>query len=125
MKRVDVCPMTTPEYSGWWTRRINDNIPELNPEDARSREEYLQVVPSELEIINHDFKRRNLEFEKRIELLEEKKIHLRLNAEVQKLEAEKLSKGKKRVEEDLDNLKIEYKKQCLSMKNVGLGKTSE
>ncbi|MBA0635494.1 hypothetical protein Godav_021828 [Gossypium davidsonii] len=28
MKRLAVGPMMTPEYSEWWVRRINDNIPE-------------------------------------------------------------------------------------------------
>ncbi|MBA0642218.1 hypothetical protein Goklo_026648, partial [Gossypium klotzschianum] len=27
MKRFAVGPMSTPEYSGWWSKRINDNIP--------------------------------------------------------------------------------------------------
>ncbi|XP_040967951.1 uncharacterized protein [Gossypium hirsutum] len=39
----------------WFSKRINDNIPRLSLEDARSMEEYLQVVPSELEIIRQDF----------------------------------------------------------------------
>ncbi|XP_017613777.1 uncharacterized protein LOC108458891 [Gossypium arboreum] len=39
----------------WFSKRINDNIPRLCLEDARSMEEYLQVVPSELEIIRQDF----------------------------------------------------------------------
>ncbi|MBA0817908.1 hypothetical protein Gohar_021746 [Gossypium harknessii] len=52
--------MTTPEYSEWWCKRINDNIPEPNSEDVRPMEEYLQVIPSELEIIKQDFKRKNL-----------------------------------------------------------------
>ncbi|MFQ6653265.1 hypothetical protein Gotur_024747, partial [Gossypium turneri] len=51
MKRLAVGPMTTPEYHGWWARRINDNTPKLNQEDSQSIEEHLQVIPSELEII--------------------------------------------------------------------------
>ncbi|MBA0845839.1 hypothetical protein Goarm_022510 [Gossypium armourianum] len=27
MKRFAVGPMTTPEYNGWWSKRVNDNIP--------------------------------------------------------------------------------------------------
>ncbi|MBA0880680.1 hypothetical protein Goshw_009234, partial [Gossypium schwendimanii] len=42
-----------------------------------------------------------------------------------KLEAEKLKKGKNKAEEDLDSLKTDYKKLRLSMRTVGLGKTSE
>ncbi|KAK5845458.1 hypothetical protein PVK06_001645 [Gossypium arboreum] len=87
-------------------------------------EEYLQVVSSELEIIKHDFEKRNLELGKKIEQLEEK-IHLRLDADVQKLEAEKLRKGKRKAEEDLDSLKADYKKLCTLMRTAGLGKTSE
>ncbi|KAA3465349.1 tropomyosin-1-like [Gossypium australe] len=30
MKRVDVCPMTTPEYNGWWSRRWQQEIQEEN-----------------------------------------------------------------------------------------------
>ncbi|MFQ6662047.1 hypothetical protein Gotur_029997, partial [Gossypium turneri] len=81
--------MTTLEYGEWRGKRINDNIPELNLEGVRPIEEYLQVIPSELEIIKQDFEKRNLELEKKIERLEEKKMHLRLDVDVQKLEAEK------------------------------------
>lgn len=125
VKRLVVGPVTTPEYGEWRSKRINDNIPELNSEDVRSMEEYLQVIPSELEIIKQDFKRKNLELEKKIEQLEEEKMHLRLDVDVQKLEAEKLRKGNNKAEEDLDSLKMDYKKLRLSMRTVGLGKTSE
>ncbi|MBA0819221.1 hypothetical protein Gohar_021336 [Gossypium harknessii] len=125
MKRLAVGSMMTPEYSEWQSKRINDNIPESNSEDVRPMEEYLQVIPSELKIIKQDFERRNLELKKKIEQLEEEKIHLRLDADVQKLEAEKLRKGKNKAEEDLDSLKTDYKKLRLSMRTTGLGKTSE
>ncbi|KAA3467486.1 golgin subfamily A member 5-like [Gossypium australe] len=125
MKRVDVSPMTTPEYSGWWSRRVNDNIPAPSLEGTRSIEEYLRVVPSELEMIKQDFERRNSELGKKIEKLEEEKMYLSLDVDVQKLETEKLRKAKRKIEEDRDSLKTEYKKMRLSMKNAGLGKTSE
>ncbi|MBA0778089.1 hypothetical protein Gotri_006011 [Gossypium trilobum] len=51
MKRLAVGSMTTPEYSECWSKRINDNTSKSNSEDARPMEEYLQVIPSELEII--------------------------------------------------------------------------
>ncbi|XP_012480920.1 uncharacterized protein LOC105795809 [Gossypium raimondii] len=51
MKRLAMGLMTTPEYGEWRRKRINDNILELNLESARPMEEYLQVIPSELEII--------------------------------------------------------------------------
>ncbi|MBA0670341.1 hypothetical protein Goklo_024861 [Gossypium klotzschianum] len=99
--------MMTPEYGEWRSKR---------------------VIPSELEIIKQDFEERNLELERKIERLEEEKMHLRLDADVQKLEAEKLRKGKNKSEEDLDNLKTDYKKLRLlrlSMRTTGLGKTSK
>ncbi|MBA0763179.1 hypothetical protein Gotri_012677, partial [Gossypium trilobum] len=61
MKRLAISPMTTPEYNEWWVRRINDNIPEPCQENSQSIEEYLQVVPSELEVIRKDFETRNAE----------------------------------------------------------------
>ncbi|KAG8471954.1 hypothetical protein CXB51_036841 [Gossypium anomalum] len=39
-------------------RRINDNIPEPNAEGAQPMEEYLQVMPSELEIMKQEFERK-------------------------------------------------------------------
>ncbi|MBA0797040.1 hypothetical protein Gohar_007765 [Gossypium harknessii] len=42
MKRFTVGPMVTPEYSGWLSNRINDNIPKPSQEGVRSMEEYLQ-----------------------------------------------------------------------------------
>ncbi|MBA0662418.1 hypothetical protein Goklo_006546 [Gossypium klotzschianum] len=88
-------------------------------------EEYLQVVPSEIEIIKQDFEKRNSELGKKIKQLEEEKMHLRLDVDVQKLETEKLRKGKNKATEDLDSLKIDYKKLRLSMRIAELGKTLE
>ncbi|MFQ6629571.1 hypothetical protein Gotur_007120 [Gossypium turneri] len=72
-----------------------------------------------------DFERRNTELEKKIEQMEEEKMNLRLDVDVQKLKAEKLRKGKNKAEDDLDSLKTDYKKLRLSMRTTGLGKTSE
>ncbi|MBA0785211.1 hypothetical protein Gotri_025796 [Gossypium trilobum] len=94
MKSLVVGSMTTPEYSEWRSKRINDNISEINSEGVRQMEEYLQAIPSELEIIKQDFEKKNLELKKKLERLEEEKMHLRLDADVQKLEAKKLRKGK-------------------------------
>ncbi|MBA0701779.1 hypothetical protein Goari_005521 [Gossypium aridum] len=52
-------------------------------------------------------------------------MHLRLDVNVQKLEAKKLRKRKNKAEEDLDSLKTDYKKLQLSMRTAGLGKTSK
>ncbi|MFQ6656669.1 hypothetical protein Gotur_026676 [Gossypium turneri] len=41
--------------------------------------------------------------------MEEEKMNLRLDTDVQKLEAERLRKGKAKAEEDLDSLKADYK----------------
>ncbi|MBA0785122.1 hypothetical protein Gotri_026739 [Gossypium trilobum] len=125
MKRFTVGAVTTPEYHGWQSRRINDNIPEPSRQSSQSIKEHLRVVPSELEILKQDFERRNTELEKKIEQMEEEKMNLRLDADVQKLEAERLRKGKAKAEEDLDSLKTYYKKLRLSMRTAGLGKTSE
>ncbi|MBA0877323.1 hypothetical protein Goshw_029356 [Gossypium schwendimanii] len=57
--------------------------------------------------------------------MEEEKMNLRLDANVQKLEAERLRKGKAKAEEDLDSLKIDYKKLRSSIRTAGLGKTLE
>ncbi|MBA0784907.1 hypothetical protein Gotri_027108 [Gossypium trilobum] len=125
LMRLAIGPMTTPEYNEWWVRRINDNIPRPGQGDSPPIEEHLRVVPSKLEIIKQDFEKRNAELEKKIEQLEEEKMHLGLDVDVQKLETEKLRKGKNKAEEDLDSLKTDYKKLRLSIRTVGLGKTSE
>ncbi|MBA0878900.1 hypothetical protein Goshw_022876 [Gossypium schwendimanii] len=52
-------------------------------------------------------------------------MHLGLDVDIHKLEAEKLRKWKNKAEEDLDSLKTNYRKLRLSIKTVGLGKTSE
>ncbi|KAH1057494.1 hypothetical protein J1N35_035559 [Gossypium stocksii] len=51
MKGFSAGLMTTLGYDWWWGKRINDNIPMPNQENARMIEEHLRVVPSELEII--------------------------------------------------------------------------
>ncbi|MFQ6631086.1 hypothetical protein Gotur_009902, partial [Gossypium turneri] len=58
MKRFTVGAMTTFEYYGWWSKRVNDNIPGPEKDGIQSIEEHLQVVPSELEIIKHNFEKR-------------------------------------------------------------------
>ncbi|MFQ6657810.1 hypothetical protein Gotur_027330, partial [Gossypium turneri] len=87
--------------------------------------DHLRVIPSELEIIKQYFERRNAELEKKIEQIEEEKVSLRLDVDIQKLEANKLRKEKRKAEEALNSLKTDYKKLRLSARAVGLGKTSE
>ncbi|MBA0669951.1 hypothetical protein Goklo_029512 [Gossypium klotzschianum] len=125
MKRFTVGAMTTPEYYGWWSKRINDNIPEPREDCVQSLKEHLQVVPSELEIIKQDFEKRSSEWGKKIEQLEKEKMRLGLDVDIHKLEAYKLRKGKNKAEEEFDSLKMDYKKLRLSMRTTGLGKTSE
>ncbi|KAK5845343.1 hypothetical protein PVK06_001515 [Gossypium arboreum] len=88
-------------------------------------EEQLQVTSSELEIIKQDFEKKSSKLGKKMEQLEEERMHLKLDVGVQKLEAEKLRKRKNEVEKDLEGLKTDYKKLRLSMRTTGLGKTSE
>ncbi|XP_016740133.1 coiled-coil domain-containing protein 102A-like [Gossypium hirsutum] len=57
--------------------------------------------------------------------MEEEKMNLRLDIDVQKLETEKLRKEKNKAEEELGSLKMDYKKLRLSMRTAGLRKTSE
>ncbi|MBA0878580.1 hypothetical protein Goshw_002115 [Gossypium schwendimanii] len=111
MRRLAVGPMTTPEYNEWWVRRINDNIPRPSQRDSQSIEEHLRVVPSELEIIKQDFEKKNAELEKKIEQLEQEMMHLGLDVDVQKLETEKLIKGKNKAEEDLDITKWGFREE--------------
>ncbi|KAL1173727.1 hypothetical protein V6Z11_A05G431300 [Gossypium hirsutum] len=89
MKRLAVGLMVTPEYSEWFKKRINDNIPMPSLENARPIGEQLQVAPSELEIIKQDFEKKSLELGKKIKQLEEEKMHLRLEVNVQRSEVEK------------------------------------
>ncbi|MBA0786552.1 hypothetical protein Gotri_006775 [Gossypium trilobum] len=117
MKRLVVGPMTTPEYNEWWVRRINDNTPNSSQENGQSIEEHLRVILSELKIIRQDFERRNADLEKNIEQMEEEKINLKLDIDVQKLEIEKLRKGKNKAEEELDSLKWEQKFQEVQTRN--------
>ncbi|MBA0614920.1 hypothetical protein Godav_015137 [Gossypium davidsonii] len=72
--------------------------------------------------MKQDFERRNTELKKKIEQMEEEKMNLRLDADVQKLEAKTLRKGKAKAEEDLDSLKAYYKKLLLPMRTAGLEK---
>ncbi|KAK5784907.1 hypothetical protein PVK06_039448 [Gossypium arboreum] len=116
LKGVAINPATTPEYVEWRSRRINDNVPMTKMEEVRPMEEYLQVIPSELDIMKQEFKRKNLELEKKIEKLEEEKMYLSLDVDLQKKEVEKVRKEKKKVEEDRDDLKEEYKKAQVSLK---------
>ncbi|MFQ6658998.1 hypothetical protein Gotur_028049 [Gossypium turneri] len=72
-----------------------------------------------------DFERRNAELEKKIEQMEEEKMNLRLDVDIQKLEVGKLRKGNNKAEKELDSLKTDYKKLRLLMRTAGLGKILE
>ncbi|KHG18141.1 Nucleoside-triphosphatase THEP1 [Gossypium arboreum] len=113
LKGVAISPATTPEYVEWRGRRVNDNIPKPSVEGTRPIEEYLQVRFSELEIMKQEFERKNLEFEKMIAKLEEEKMYLSLDVEVQKMKVEKERKEKRKIEEDRDDLKEHYKREQL------------
>ncbi|MBA0729746.1 hypothetical protein Golax_020540, partial [Gossypium laxum] len=67
MKKLAVGLTMTSEYIEWWGRRINDNIPGPSQGDK---------------------------LENKIEQMEEEKMNLRLDMDVQKLEIDKLRKGK-------------------------------
>ncbi|KAK5795268.1 uncharacterized protein LOC128282172 [Gossypium arboreum] len=125
MKKLAVGSMVTPEYDGWFKKKVNDNVPRPSLENTRPMVEQLQVAPSKLEIKKQDFEKKSSELGKKIEQLEEEKMHRRLDADVQRSEAEKWRKGKTKAEEDLDSLKTDYKKLRLSMRTAGLGKASE
>ncbi|KAK5833319.1 hypothetical protein PVK06_017142 [Gossypium arboreum] len=75
--------------------------------------------------MKQEFKRKNSEIEKRIEKLEEEKMCLSLDVNVQKMEFEKVKKEKRKIEEDRDNLKKHYKKAQVTLKRVGLGRSPE
>ncbi|KAL1156564.1 hypothetical protein V6Z11_A08G099700 [Gossypium hirsutum] len=79
MKRLAVGSMVTPEYSEWFKKRINDNIPRPSLENARPIREQLHVAPSELEIIRQDFEKKNSEFGKKIKYLKTDYKKLRLS----------------------------------------------
>ncbi|MFQ6653365.1 hypothetical protein Gotur_024799 [Gossypium turneri] len=98
MKILAEGPITTPKYTEWLGRMINDNI---------SR-------PSQ-----------GNKLEKKIEQMEEEKMNFRVDMDVHKLEIEKLRNRKNKVEGDLDSLKTDYKKLRFSMRTAGLGKTSK
>ncbi|KAG8480300.1 hypothetical protein CXB51_024708 [Gossypium anomalum] len=65
---------TTLKYKGWFSKRINDNIPRPSMGAARSMEENLRVIPSELEVIKKESERKNLELGRKIETLKEENV---------------------------------------------------
>ncbi|KAG8472692.1 hypothetical protein CXB51_034611 [Gossypium anomalum] len=70
-------------------RRVNDNVPRPILGVARSLEESLRVIPSELEVMKQKFERKSSELEKKMEKLEEEKMCLTHDVDVQKIEVEK------------------------------------
>ncbi|KAG8478304.1 hypothetical protein CXB51_028033 [Gossypium anomalum] len=125
MKILTEGSTSTLEYKGWFSRRVNDNVPRPILGVARSLEESLRVIPSELEVMKQEFERKNSELGKRMEKLEEEKMCLSLDVDVQKMEVEKVKKKKRKIEEDRDDLKTHYKKAQVTLKRVRLGRSSE
>ncbi|KAG8474088.1 hypothetical protein CXB51_033580 [Gossypium anomalum] len=104
MKILTEGSTSTLEYKGWFSRRSNDNVPRLILGIARSLEESLRVIPLELEVMKQEFERKNSELEKRMKKLEEEKMYLSLDVDIQKMEVEKAQ---------------------ITLKRVGLGRSSE
>ncbi|KAG8474323.1 hypothetical protein CXB51_033541 [Gossypium anomalum] len=123
MKILTEGSMSTFEYKGWFSRRVNDNVPRPILGVARSLEESLRVIPSELEVMKQEFERKNSELEKSLEKLEEEKMCLSLDVDVQKMEVEKVKKEKRKIEEDRDDLQTHYKKAQVTLKKVELGRS--
>ncbi|GMJ12564.1 hypothetical protein HRI_004925600 [Hibiscus trionum] len=95
-----------------------------HPENNVPVKEQLRVDPSEMEIAKHDFKKKYLMMESRLSGLENEKNQLKFGMQSQEREIERLRKGKGKAEEDLNNLRNDYKKLRASAKYAGLGKTS-
>ncbi|MBA0788692.1 hypothetical protein Gotri_026321 [Gossypium trilobum] len=76
-----------------------------------------------VKMINDNVLRPKLE--KKIEQMEEENVNLGLDVDIQKLEADKLRKGKNKAEKELDSLKTDYKKLRMSMRTAEFEKTSE
>ncbi|MBA0878854.1 hypothetical protein Goshw_015572 [Gossypium schwendimanii] len=131
MKKLAVEPMVTSEYNEWWSKRVNDNILRSRKEDVRSIEEYLQVVSSEIEIIRQDFEKRNLELGKKIEQLEEEKMQLGLDVDIQKsIRTAGLGKTSEQWRQEIQEKKIkadqwEKKFQDTRAREASLGKIEE
>ncbi|MBA0815757.1 hypothetical protein Gohar_000497 [Gossypium harknessii] len=81
-----------------------------------------QFIPVTQGLAQYEFVYKSDNYKKK---LEEEKMQLGLDVDVQKLEAEKMRKGKNKAMEDLDNIKIDYKKLRSSIRTARLGKTSE
>ncbi|GMI67401.1 hypothetical protein HRI_000409400 [Hibiscus trionum] len=124
MESFDEKPRVTPEYRRWRSMRINDDIPLPDPENNVPVEEQLQVDPSEIEIAKHDFKKKYLTMENRLSGLENEKNQLKFGMQSQEREIERLRKGKCKAEEDLNNLRNDYKKLRAFAKYADLEKTS-
>ncbi|KAG8474234.1 hypothetical protein CXB51_033589 [Gossypium anomalum] len=122
-------------FEAWkkFSKRVSDNIPRPSLEAARSMEENLQVIPSELEVIKQEFERKNLELGKKIERLEEEKIYLSLDIDVQKIEVEKragLEKSSEQWQQEVqeERAKVEYwekKFQEMQAQNQALEKENQ
>ncbi|KAG8485222.1 hypothetical protein CXB51_021297 [Gossypium anomalum] len=82
MKILTEGSTSTLEYKGWFSGRVNDNVPRPILRVARSLEESLRVIPSEFEVMKQEFERKNSELERRIEKLEEEKMCLNLDIDV-------------------------------------------
>ncbi|KAG8482646.1 hypothetical protein CXB51_023967 [Gossypium anomalum] len=127
LKGIAISPATTPEYIEWRGKRVKDNIPKPNVEGARPVEEYLRVMPLELEIMRQEFERKNLELEKKITKLEEEKMYLSLDVDVQKKEEDlQISYRKRSKKEKLEpNIGRESFRRCLALEEENKGLKSK
>ncbi|MFQ6651522.1 hypothetical protein Gotur_023812 [Gossypium turneri] len=83
MKRLAVGPITTPEYSEWWVKRINDNIP--GPE-MQARNEALERSLSESQKEKGELKDRVVELEGSLHQHRSRNSVIELKANLSKIE---------------------------------------
>ncbi|MBA0818185.1 hypothetical protein Gohar_021217, partial [Gossypium harknessii] len=98
-------------------KRVNDNILGPSQEDVRLMEEYLQVVPSEIEIIKQDFEKKNSELGKRVEQLEEEKMHWKLDVDKKFQETQKRNEALEKSLLESRNEKGKLKARVAELKN--------
>ncbi|KAG8480741.1 hypothetical protein CXB51_025133 [Gossypium anomalum] len=121
------------QYKGWFSRGVNNNVPRPILGVARSLEESLRVIPSELEVMKQEFERKNSELENRIEKLEEEKMYLSLDVDVQKMEVERrvrLGRSSEQWQQEIQEemIKTEYwekKFQEMQSRNQALEKENQ
>ncbi|KAL1173356.1 hypothetical protein V6Z11_A05G407200 [Gossypium hirsutum] len=113
----------TQDYVIWRKQRMNSQ--HVSSTNYNVQNPFSEEVPSELEMARQEFEREKAKMSRDLSVLQEENYQLKIDVQIERSRIEKVQKEAEVVRNDLRDLHLENKKLRGTIKNSGLGKSSE